>query len=356
MSTTAQTHTYTSTGKFNLTITISNSRSFKNNETEVCVQEEITNLALTTAMSYVEKGALSGINLGMTSGSHYTCKLTISDGQSNDVVYTDDTSTPPNTNYMYTFTTAGDYTITAECSNDINTATAELSTTAIERISGLALDPPGAMAGDDFQINVVWSTGSQVSLTLNYDGNSKQYTIDPSGKSALSELIPGTGLTGKHPISVTATNIINSETLDMNFTIEVGIINPSISCDFLSEITMNPPVSYVVIPTNSSVSCQVDMDNGTSVELTVEWGDGSAQFQHVVAEGDSWHSDPYTAPIPHTFTTPGTCDMYVLVANAFNSSLVPYTVKVMTSVDNVEMNNVLPVEYTPPAIVIFIFR
>ena len=355
VSDTSQTYTYTSIGTFNLTVNISNSKSFKYNKTQVCVQERITDFAITTPLTYVEVDAPSTVNLGMTSGSDYTCTLTFNDGQSDTVVTTDELSTPPNSDYMYTFTSSGDYTITAVCTNGIGSATSVMTTTAVERIMGVSLNPPGAMAGVDFQINVIWNSGSQVALTLVYDNNAVYTEVDEFTRSALSEVMPGTS-TGKHLVTVTLTNPVNSVVLDMNFTIEIAITNPLIICDFLNEITMDPPQSYIVIPTYSDVNCYVSMDDGTSVELTVTWGDLSAMYVHKVADGDPWSSDPAPDPISHSFTTPGTCSMSVLVSNAFNSYQMNYIVMVMTSVDNVEINPVSPVAFTPPANVTFTFR
>ena len=349
--TTSQIHTYTTTGTFVVTYNISNAISFKANQTEVCIQERITGLDISFPLSYVEVNVEAALNLGMTSGSDYVCTLIFND----HVVTIYEAEVPANSNFMYNFTSSGAYTVNAECSNGIGSDTDTLSTTALERITGLALDPPGAMADTDFIIKVIWTTGSDLNLTLTYDSLPIAMTINAASRFALSGVMTG-GPTGKHPVSVTVANIISTEVLNIDFTIEIAITNHLISCNFLSEITLSQPQSEVVIPTNSDVECHISMDDGTSVALTIVWGDASGDYTHLVADGDPWSSNPAPDPISHSFVTPETCYMSVTIANAYSSFQMDYVVMVMTSVDNVEINPVAPAEFTPPATFVFTFR
>lgn len=352
---TSQTHTYTSIGTFDLKVNISNIKSFKFNQTQVCVEERITGFGISLPSSYVEVGVASPLRLEMASGSDYTCTLTFNDGKTDTIRTTDDIATPPNTDYMYTFPKAGHYTVTAVCANGIGTVTDTLTTTAVERIVGLALNPPGAMAGVNFRITVIWTSGTDVTLILNYDGAPITMTVNEQTRTAVSGIMAGT-VTGKHPVSVVMSNSINTETLDMDFSIEIAITKPSVTCNFLSEITTNLPAPNVVIPTNSGVECHVTMEDGTSVHLIITWGDGSSSYTHSVADGDPWSSNPAPDPITHSFTAPDICSMSVVLENGFSSYTFTYIVNVMTSVDNVEINPVSPVEFTPPASVTFAFR
>ena len=356
---TSQTHTYTATGSFDVTVNISNIKSFKFNQTQVCVQERITGFGiLFPTASYVEVGVPSALRLGMTKGSDYTCTLSFDDGigPTPDIRTTDESSTPPNTDYSYTFSSAGDYTVSAICENGIVGATAmdSLTTRGVERPDGLALDPPGAEAGQPFRIYVTWTSGTDLTLDVTYNGNSVNMQFINGERKARSDVMPATS-TGRVPVTVTLSNVISSEVLNVDFAIEIEITNLVITCNFLSEIITSLPSPNVVIPTNSDVECSVTMQDGTSVTLTIIWGD-SASYNHSVAVGDSWASDPAPDPITHSFMTPDICSMTVIVGNGFGSFRRDYIVNVMTSVNNVEINGVSPIEFTPPANVTFTWR
>ena len=86
--------------------------------------------------------------------------------------------------------------------------------------------------------------------------------------------------------------------------------------------------------------------------VTIDWGDGSTPYAHAVGIGDEWAVNP-APPVLHSFTTPAVWSMRVIVENGFGTHPTEYTVNVMTSVDNVILDNVAPQEFIPPAIFTF---
>ena len=323
------------------------------------MQERIAGFGISfPTSSYVEVGVASALRLGMTAGSDYTCTLTFEKvGSTSDVRNTDMSSTPPNTDYSYTFSSAGDYEVTAICDNDIvgGTASDTLSTRGVERIAGLALDPPGAEVGQPYRIYVTWTSGTDLTLGLTFDGNNIPMEFIDGERKAMSEVRQAETSTGRFPVVVTLSNVIGPEVLNIDFSIEVEITGLTVVCDFLNEIPSSLPAPNVVIPTNSDVNCSVTMQTGTSVTVSIDWGDGSTPYAHAVGIGNSWASNP-APPDMHSFTTPAICSMSVIVENGFGRNLIEYTVNVMTSVDNVILNPVSPKEFTPPTSFTFTWR
>ena len=229
----------------------------------MCVQERITNFVISfPTAGYVEVGVPSALQLGMAAGSDYTCTLTFEEiGSSSEVRTTDVTATPPNTDYSYTFTNAGNYQVTAVCQNGIvgGTATDVLTTRGVERITGLALDPPGAEVGKQYRINVIWTGGTDLTLSLTYDGSDVPMTFIDGEKRAISEIRQAGSTTGRFPVVVTLTNQFGPEVLNIDFAIEVEITGLVLNCNFLSEIASALPAPNVVIPTNSDVNCSITM-------------------------------------------------------------------------------------------------
>ena len=251
-----------------------------------------------------------------------------------------------------TFSIPGTVNINATCWNLINTYSSVTSIDAVERISGIALSPPGAMVNTNFLIFMTLTSGSNFQVNLTYDGQIIPMTTF-NNRSAISTAQQQEAETGPHTVWVTVSNDINNVTENFTFIIEVAITNAVVVCIFSNEIVVTPSVEYTVIPLGETVSCSVSMTDGTSVEMLIDWGDGSTNFTHSVGQSLPWSTNPPVMPIYHTYSSPIFCDLNVTLSNAFNIAVRNFPVMVMIGVDNVELNEVSPIAFTPPARVNF---
>ncbi|WAQ97034.1 PK1L2-like protein, partial [Mya arenaria] len=347
---------YLEIGNYNVFLNISNYLSYKENVTQFCVEERITNVALNLS-SGVEVDVATVLELSMASGSNYTCDY--------EFIYSDSTSDVFTRSYLdgdifsHTFPVWGTVDITVVCQNTINAATYTHQLTAVERISGDAITPPGALMNVPFTITLTWATGSHVSVSLSYDGIAQTMTVDAANKQATSELKTEDVL-GAHTIIYTISNPLdpNPALVTVTFAIEVKITSPDIHCTFSNLIKMIG--STAVIPINTDITCDVTMSYGTSVTLEIDYGYSGATYNQSNAPGVPWTNSILQASLPqvHNFTKHQYCNVYVHIYNNFNEYEEWFPVWVMVPVDGVTLQPYPvdnPKRFDPPAIVNFFF-
>ena len=336
---------------------MSNAVSYKSNMTSVTVEEAITMLSVNSpAGSVVEVDVLTGIDIGMASGSDYECdfKLLYDNGSSMSFQRTELDGLV----FDYTFTLAGYLTLSVNCSNHLGFALASKDLHAVERLTNVALSPPGAVAGEEYYFMLTWSRGTNVSLvTFKYDGvDVNDMTVYETLRQAMSTNSRMEAITGIHTVEYILENALGSVSVpSTNFVIEIEMSNVIISSPFPNQI-LSVTSEYVVIPLNSDVQTVVSMDAGTSVKVEADYGDGNT-FSQSAMIGMPWATaEPtFTFPIVHTFTTAGYFSMVVTVSNSFSSVTRTYPVAVMVGVDTTEINSVSAVRFDPPAVVTFTF-
>lgn len=321
----------------------------------MCVQETITGLALSSVSDPVEVGMATDIMISMDTGSHYSCEFTFVNSDTS--VETGSITDAAWLNYTHTFTVPGSVTVYANCSNSISLMDSTIFVMAMERITGYALSPPGAMSNVPFHIVLAWTTGTHVQIQLWYDGVEQTMVIDEVTRQATSPQM-SESVTGLHNVSYTITNDLESApfSVDTLFSIEIAITNPSIVCTFSGLIKyVGSNNDQAVIPEGSSVECTISMDAGTSVVIDMVYNDGSPEDQYNVGIGVPWSSNALSFPLTHTFATAQFCAFHVTVSNGYNSFTENFPVWVMVGVDGVQLNPQAPETFYPPASVTFDF-
>lgn len=344
---------YPAIGTYNLTVNISNAVSFKFNFTTIIVQEPITGLTINTPSTYLVVGVATNIDVTLATGSDFTCVF--------DFVYEVGQESITKTwvdglNFDHTFNTAGPVELAVNCSNNLGSAVTSASYLAVEPLVNVALTPPGARVNQYFNLLLSWDSGTEVTVnSCTYDGQPVTMILDNNLRQAVSENMLMETVTGTHLVSYDISNPISSVSEPaVNFGIEVEITNPFINCTFLNQPTVISNTYF--IPINTGVMCEVDMDSGTSVVLTVDFGDGNTSVLAATAT-EPWSSAKtwFSMPVTHTYTATGYFQLKVTISNAFNSVDKTYPVGVMVRVDNTVMDPVQAVRFGPPAIVNFTF-
>ena len=343
-------YTYLVTGTFNLTVNITNAKSFKSNTTTICVEEQIQGLSLSLP-AIVELGVVTNIPITMTAGSDFNCEFSITNSDSSII------TTFASTDIPHTFTIPGSVAVHVNCSNNINWMEDTVVVIAMERITGVALTPPGAIANVPFNVILTWTTGTDVSVTLWYDSVEEVITVDQNTKQAVSPS-KTESVTGLHNVTYIISNPLDPSPPAVHavFAIEVAISNPVMTCTFTNLIkTVGTNDEQAVIPLNSDVQCEVDMDEGTSVVVEMKYNNGETDDQYSVGVGVAWSANSFTFPLTHTFSIAGFSAFELQVSNGFNSFTESFPVWVMVGVNGVQLNPQPPETFYPPASVTFDF-
>jgi len=359
-STTKLIKNYALAGPYNVRINISNPFSWQANMTTLCVQDLVFDVALNVTTG-VEVGVSNAIQLSMTTGSHYTCVITITNEDSTFAIVTR-THLDPDV-FFYTFSFSGTIQITMTCSNDISTETWTNTVNATERISGVALTPPGAQQNKEFQIVLTWITGSDVALQLWYDGVEQTMEIDAATRTARSGFRIETAM-DTHNITYFISNTLDPTPplVSVLFGIVVKITSPNIICTlggFIKNVVYQGQ-QVAVVPLGSVISCDVTMTYGTGVTLEIDWGYFGA---YETASNDltvAWDGSPLQATFPrsHVFLQQQFGIVKVKVSNSFNSYKKEFPVWVMvppTGITLMPNPTDNPKIFAPPADVWFNF-
>jgi len=360
-STTTLIKNYALPGPFSVSINISNPLSWQSNTTTLCVQDLITGVALNITTG-VEVSVSNALELSMISGSHYTCVITITN-QDNTVETVNITHLESNV-FSHTFSVWGRVYITMTCSNDISTDTWTNTVIATERITGVALSPPGAQQNKEFQIVLTWVTGSDVTLQLWYDGVEQTMTIDAATRTAKSGFRTETSL-DTHNITYLISNPLDPTPplVSVLFGIVVKITSPDIFCNFgtLIKKVVYREQEVAVVPLSSDITCDVTMTYGTGVTLDIDWGYFGANFtasNDLPIPWDGSDLQRIILPITHTFLQQQFCIVKVRVSNPFNSYEEEFPVWVMVPPTGITLTPNPPDNpkiFAPPADVWFNF-
>ncbi|GFO38753.1 polycystic kidney disease 1-related protein, partial [Plakobranchus ocellatus] len=300
-------HTFAVRGTYQINVTVYNSVSFKSNTTDVIVEDEVLGLALTTEPTAL--GTAAVLNVSFSSGSDYVCTWDYGDG-----------STPENTDdeeltglgfkKPHLYLSAATYTVTLTCANNVSSQTTTATAHVQELITNLRMTNEGANKGDDFYLR--WEA---------YDTNKWQSDLQ-SGRP-VSQI----------PLNLTASNLVSSETVTIDFQILTVIVNP----------TFSSPI--VNASSGDSITFTADMDAGSDVTIAVDFRDGTSQ-SHVQTPGMEW-SGPVT--FTHEYHNGGTFDVQATFTNAEGSYPRTHTVTVLVSVNSIVCELPDFALYHPPA-------
>ncbi len=279
---------------------------------------------------YAAVGKSHGVWINLTSGSDYHCDV---DMGNSDIQQTNETQTPVSgSNLITVYPNEQAYTVTVTCYNNVSLAGTTLLINALEPITGIQLNPKGAIKGQDFNITFTINTGSNPTFTLTLGGVDKPTTYSATMKTG-STINSQAGLaTGEYPVEIHGVNLISDEMYYDNFTIDEYITNLSCAPD---------DQTVVDILTNECVDFCVEMTGGTSV--TVDW-------DYCSQGADSFFAGPVVGwpgqqCKNRCFNSPGVCTVQITIANNFETFVKSMTVNVFNKVGNLTFECDSPVPY-----------
>ncbi|RUS88492.1 hypothetical protein EGW08_003750 [Elysia chlorotica] len=152
-------------------------------------------------------GTTSNIALSLTSGSDYSCTWNFGDG-----TVTENTDEAELIALSFTKThlylSAGSYTITVTCSNNVSSQVATTVARIQQTITGLRMTSEGADKGDDFYIRWEVSAGTEITFALTFDGVPITTHTEYETKKWQSNLQAGRPVSAI-PLTLTASNLIS---------------------------------------------------------------------------------------------------------------------------------------------------
>ncbi|KAL4239324.1 hypothetical protein ACF0H5_000141 [Mactra antiquata] len=317
-------------GVYNLTVNISNTVSNRLNHSLIYAEEYIRNLTVSTQSNVIAIGDTEKIFFNMTSGTNYTCryKLRFVNGHVEEI----DITESDGRELDYVFVIPGRVNIELLCWNNISNVLATRNVMAMERVEGVALSPSGAIAQKDYHIVLTWTSGTELSVRFWYDNISMALQVDETARMATSSNLIEYEL-GAIPVQYQVWNDLNSvlSAPGALFVIEIPITNPTIECEFTDEIFV-PGYPYTVVPLNSGVWCMVNMTNGTSATVEIDWGDG-VFWNESASVSEPFDLSIFSFPANHTFTNVNLHHIRVTVKNYYNNYSQDFYAMVMVPVD-----------------------
>ncbi|GFR66289.1 polycystin 1-related, partial [Elysia marginata] len=296
------THTFSSRGPYQVNVTVYNSVSFKENTTDVIVEDEVLGLTASTTPTGENtgetQGTLTQITLGLTSGSDYVCTWDFGDGTSientNEAELSAISFIKP-----HLYLSAGTYTVSVTCANNVSSQSVTTTAQVEATITNLRLTSEGANKGDDFYIRWEVDAGTDITFNLTFDGNLITTHNEYDPLKWQSDLQPGRGVS-VIPLTLTASNLVSSAAININFKILTAIVNPT-----FTSATLNAT-------SGESITFTADMDAGSDVTITVAYKDGTSD-SHVMTPSTEWAS-PVT--FTHAYHNGGIFEVEATFANA----------------------------------------
>ncbi|KAH9502511.1 hypothetical protein Btru_068873 [Bulinus truncatus] len=275
-------------GIYEVSVVTYNSVSFKSNSTYVYVQDEVT---------------------GLTVSSNATGN--------------------------YTFVAPGSYTINVTCSNEVSSVWRTVSVQVQDQIVNFRLLTVGANINTPF--NIEWATdgGTAVNFVLTLDGKTINYTraVGYTNRWISDRQAGRTAVV--LPLRLTASNAVSYFYIDANFTILTAIVNPSLTTTAVNA-TSHEPLKFTV-----------NMDAGSDVNVTLDYGDGVSE-SYVAPLGSDWTA-PYN--FTHVYLNGGRFNVRASFKNAGSETFRYLSMLIRVGVGIIECDFPEYALYHPPAYV-----
>ncbi|GFO31031.1 polycystin-1, partial [Plakobranchus ocellatus] len=308
-------HTFAVRGTYQINVTVYNSVSFKSNTKDVIVEDEVLGLALTTQLTAL--GTAAALSVSFSSGSDYVCTWDYGDGST--LENTDDEELSGlGFQKPYVYLSAGTYTVTLTCANNVSSQTTTATAHIQEPITNLRMTNEDAKKGDDFYLRWEVDTGTEISFDLTFDGRAITTHQAYDTYKWQSDLQSGRPVS-QIPLNLRASNLVSSETVMIDFQILTVIVNPTFSSPIVNSSS------------DDTITFTADMDAGSDVTITVDFRDGTSQ-NHVQPSAMEW-SGPVT--FSHKYHNGGTFDVQATFTNAEESYPRTHTVTVLVSVNGI---------------------
>ncbi|KAH9502510.1 hypothetical protein Btru_068871, partial [Bulinus truncatus] len=288
-------------GIYEVSVVTYNSVSVKSNSTYVYVQDEVTGLSVSSnatgkldylsleirfltlvLFSFCNVSLVRGLNttivITVLTGSNYTFYFDY--GDRSNVLHTAMREQPvTNVAYIYTFVAPGSYTINVTCANEVSSVWRTVSVQVQDQIVNFRLLTVGANINTPFSIEWATDEGTDVNFVLTLDGKTINHTraVGYTNRWISDRQAGRTAVV--LPLRLTASNAVSYFYIDANFTILTAIVNPSLTTTAVNA-TSHEPLKFTV-----------NMDAGSDVNVTLDYGDGVSE-SYVAPLGSDWTA-PY---------------------------------------------------------------
>ena len=308
--TTSKTHVYTTAGNYTITGTMTNDASTINTTTEVMIEAEITNLAM-TGSSPVLLYADQIFTATSSTGSNVNYVFTVS---------VDNIAQPATTSnqFIYNFTTIGVYRLNVTASNSLSTADATME------IRSVLSDTLQVLSFTHDSYSTKSSTESFVTDVLSLDNTQLACTWDF-----------GDGLSGQTGTGLFS--VSHTFTLTGNFTVSLLMVDPNTNTNLThtSLIRIQESVADLKITTNGTGKLETGVP--AAVLLTAHKSQGTDVIYNYTYAGVSyveWESNTHLM----LHSSQGTVTVTVVAYNLINSVSTTVDVVIQEAVTGVFIN------------------
>lgn len=324
-----KTHRYAAPNRYNVTVTAKNLLSERVNMTEVCVEDSLTSMQISSAPSAT--GVPANITFTVASGTDFTCDWS-TDGAT---FTTNSIDTPSNSVTQHTYTSPGSKTIDVECHNMVSRISQQISHVVEDAITGLTLHTQGAAKEEDFTLVWTITAGTDPAFNVTIGTLNPTNTYDAASKTGTSSVI-SLDDTGLVLVKIHAANLISDITIERNFTVEVRITEVVLVC------------SQTTVAMTHTVSFTVGMQDGSGVNIHMDFDDAGATDDYSLPSGVTWTAGS-VRQFDHAFSTGGRKNVTVVVSNNIEPEVVKSCqIDVIAPVGNIDFKSNSPVVFTPP--------
>ncbi|XP_067670970.1 uncharacterized protein [Haliotis asinina] len=331
-------HTYTSKGIYNISVRCWNSEDTKENVSMVTVEEAIVDMSV----KYSPCITLSNCSfeVTVTGGSNFEITWDFGDLTSNVTTEADYLESHI---VKHVYTTGGNLTVSANCSNHISSKPFTFFLSVQEVCSGLSLIRTGAEKNVPFRIEWTLAHGSNCKFELKFRGQviaiEKANTTTRRWESAMQNGLPA----NIYPLVLKVSNAIGHDEKHVNFTVETAMKGMKSNC------------STSLISTGEEASCSVTIAEGSNVQCVWDFDDGTVER---FSQGpQDWALRASTPEIrKHIFTKSKNYNVSITCSNNDRSEPKYHSVVVMQGVNEVELKHDNAVPFNRPGIGIFSFE
>ena len=297
----------------------------RNGTLVVWVQEPITGLTVIVGPSTV--GVSQNFLLQMTTGTDYACTWNMGDGNTFTTYSTMPASQP------YTYTTAGAFSASITCANNVSTQTYSYTQNAQIPIGNLHFVKTSATTNTPFTVDFALSAGTAVTCDLlTWDGAALTYTFNPvtlqGSSNSLSGVSPGIHTASVRCYNLVSTNIVASA----NFTVETQIVGATSAASTLATL-VNTPISFTVT-----------IANGSGVQVTWSYADSTPDNVYSLAPLQPWPAGS-SQTMTHSFTAIGTYNVIVNVTNSVSVFTFQHVITIHPNLGTLTMQTNQPVAF-----------
>ncbi|VDP76789.1 unnamed protein product [Echinostoma caproni] len=258
------THTYTAVGDYNVIVNMSNAAGFLVVTDTVSISQPLDFRGITVQDATVS--VATEIQLQITNVDKVTCLWTID----NQNVCSGETQT-----CQHTYSSPGLYHIQVNCTNKVNTISRSVVQRAISPIQGLAISTLSFPVGKQQSVIFVFTNGSNMAASLQINEVVIPTTIDYNAREIRSEPLDAE-LPRVFNYSLDVTNPLSTKNVKGIAAFDIPVAS--------MKVRVNPSMADV----NQQITLEVTFDQGTGINVTVDWGDGGKTENQGAKSTEPW--------------------------------------------------------------------